>query len=81
MLLRDGGYRRLLLITSAFHMRRAAAAFRVQGMVPDLYPVDFRAGTRITPFSFLPSVGGLHKTTLAIRELVGLIVYRLHGYI
>jgi uncharacterized SAM-binding protein YcdF (DUF218 family) len=62
-------------------MRRAATAFRAQGMVSDLYAVDFRAGTRITPFSFLPSVEGLHKTTLAVRELVGLIVYRLQGYI
>ncbi len=62
-------------------MRRAALAFRAQRMVPDLYPVDFRAGARITPFSFLPSVEGLYKMTVVIRELVGLVVYRLQGYI
>ena len=62
-------------------MPRAAAAFRAQGMLPALYPVDFRAGSRIAPFSFLPSVEGLYKMTVVIRELVGLVVYRLQGYI
>jgi len=80
-ILRAGGYRRFLLVTSAFHMRRAAAAFGAQGVVADRYPVDFRADTRITPLSFLPSAGGLEKTTMAVREWVGLLVYRLQGYI
>lgn len=80
-LLRAHHYQRALLITSAFHVRRAAAAFHKQGIFPDTYPVDFRSGAPITPFSFVPSAECLHKTTSVIRELVGLIVYRIQGYI
>jgi uncharacterized SAM-binding protein YcdF (DUF218 family) len=73
--------RQTVLITSAVHMRRAVAAFHKQGIFPDIYPVDYQATDTITPFSFLPSVHSLVKTTEAVRELVGLIMYRLQGYI
>jgi uncharacterized SAM-binding protein YcdF (DUF218 family) len=70
-----------LLITSAAHMRRSVAVFHKQGIFPDTYPVDFHASTEITPLSFLPSVGSLAKTTDVIHELVGLMTYRLQGYL
>jgi uncharacterized SAM-binding protein YcdF (DUF218 family) len=72
---------RALLITSAAHMRRSVAVFHKQGIFPDTYPVDFRASTEITPLSFLPSVKSLARTTDVIHELVGLIMYRLQGYL
>jgi uncharacterized SAM-binding protein YcdF (DUF218 family) len=79
--LRTHRLQRALLITSAAHMRRSVAVFHKQGIFPDTYPVDFHASTEITPLSFLPSVGGLAKTTDVIHELVGLITYRLQGYL
>jgi uncharacterized SAM-binding protein YcdF (DUF218 family) len=80
-LLRAHDYQRVLLITSAAHMRRAVAAFHKQGIFPDTYPVDFEGTDAITPFSFMPSAGSLFRTKDAIHELVGLVMYRLQGYI
>jgi uncharacterized SAM-binding protein YcdF (DUF218 family) len=72
---------RVVLITSASHMRRAVAAFHKQGIVPDPYPVDFRSYDTDTTFNFVPSASGLSKATAAIHELVGLVMYRLQGYL
>lgn len=74
---------RLLLITSATHMRRSAAVFRKQGLFPDLYPVDFSTAleTSMTPGSLLPSSQGLEAARKILYELVGLTMYRLQGYL
>lgn len=80
-IIRASGYNTLILVTSALHMRRAAAAFHKQGLFPELYPVDFHTSHEIAPSSFLPSVEVLAVTTLAIHELIGLVMYRLQGYI
>jgi uncharacterized SAM-binding protein YcdF (DUF218 family) len=74
-------WRHVVLITSASHMRRALAAFHKQGIYPDTYPVDYEAAEVVTPFSFLPSVHSLAKTTAVMHELFGLVAYHLQGYI
>jgi uncharacterized SAM-binding protein YcdF (DUF218 family) len=81
-ILRAGNYRQLVLITSAAHMYRAAAAFHKQGLFPQPYPVDFQTdGEAIHLFDFIPSVHALGVMTDAVHELVGLVMYRLQGYI
>ena len=80
-IIRASGYNTLILVTSALHMRRSAAAFHKQGLFPELYAVDFPMNHAITPGSFLPSVEVLAVTTGAIHELIGLAMYRLQGYI
>ena len=71
---------RWLLVTSAFHMPRAIAAFRAAGFPVEPYPVDWRTRGPIdatTPFSSLPA--GLSMTDYAMHEWLGLAVYRLTG--
>jgi uncharacterized SAM-binding protein YcdF (DUF218 family) len=80
-MLRDNQWHHVVLVTSALHMRRALATFHQQGIFPDVYPVDYHATDVITPFSFLPSAGGLAKVTTVIHELIGLIAYWVQGYI
>ncbi|MGE3541409.1 MAG: YdcF family protein [Candidatus Tectimicrobiota bacterium] len=81
-IIRQHGFQKLLLVTSAFHMYRSERVFHKQGIFPDLYPVDFVSlGGPRTPFDFLPSVTTLTITTLMIHELVGVLMYRLQGYI
>jgi uncharacterized SAM-binding protein YcdF (DUF218 family) len=81
-MLRAGNYRQLVLITSAAHMSRAIAAFHKQGLFPQPYPVDFQTDREaIHPFDFIPSVRALNVMTDAVHELVGLMMYRLQGYI
>ena len=73
----------VLLVTSAFHMRRSLGAFRAAGLSPDPHPVDFRT---VSPehaewrFSrFLPSSHALSHFLIWIREMVGTVAYRLTG--
>ncbi|ANT64445.1 YdcF family protein [Prosthecochloris sp. CIB 2401] len=70
---------RVILVTSAFHMPRAAMMFRFAGMEVEPYPVDFRTDyyKEWTPYDVLPSVRGLENSELALRELIGLAYYRL----
>ena len=79
--LRTRQWRQVVLITSASHMRRALAAFHKQGIFPHPYPVDYAAADGVTPFSFVPSVHSLAKTTAVMHELFGLLTYRVQGYI
>jgi len=76
---KEHGWRTLLLVTSAAHMPRALACFRKVGLSPDALPVDFRASDG-RDSSWQPRASALSKSTDAIRELVGRIVYRVVGY-
>lgn len=71
---------RWLLVTSAHHMPRAVAAFRAAGFPVEAYPVDWRTrgpADLTRPFASLGE--GLRRTDTAVREWVGLVVYRLTG--
>ncbi|PPQ38038.1 Uncharacterized SAM-binding protein YcdF, DUF218 family [Rhodoblastus acidophilus] len=75
-----GAGERWLLVTSAWHMPRAMAAFRAQGMDPVAFPVDFR--TYGTADDWRPPGDGalaLRNAETAVREWIGLIAYWLAG--
>ena len=63
---------KVLLVTSAFHMRRARALFEAAGLQVAPFPVHFSGEDR--PFSvldLLPSAGALMQSQTAIREFYG----------
>ncbi|MGH6948458.1 MAG: YdcF family protein [Kiloniellales bacterium] len=68
-----------LLITSAYHMPRAMGCFRTAGWHPIAYPVDYRTSGKALELAFNLAVK-LELTTLAVREWLGLLAYRLLGY-
>ena len=71
---------RWLLVTSAFHMPRAIAAFRAAGFAVEAYPVDWRThGYRDELRPFASFTAGLSMMDLAVHEWVGLIAYRWTG--
>ena len=73
---------RILLVTSAFHMRRAQRLFERQGLKVLPFPVDFQARGRWAgplwrdPSQWLPSARALDDSSRALRELLGRLVYR-----
>jgi uncharacterized SAM-binding protein YcdF (DUF218 family) len=79
--------RRILLVTSALHMPRAAALFRGQGVEVVPAPTDWlvvEPGPRSrlgVAFSLLPKVESLALTTRALREWLGLAVARALGWL
>lgn len=71
-----------LLVTSAFHMPRSMALFRVQGFDVTPWPVDYRTpGPRSLGYARRSPVKAMEETSLALREWVGLAAYRLTGKI
>jgi uncharacterized SAM-binding protein YcdF (DUF218 family) len=75
--------RNILLVTSAYHMPRAQACFERLGMTTIACPADFRIDPykTTTVLDFLPDAGALDNTTIALREYMGMIYYRLRGWL
>lgn len=72
-----------ILITSAFHMKRAAGCFQKQNISFVAFPTDYRS-TNLQSGAFelyIPSAGFLDQTTLSIKEWVGYFVYRAKSYL
>ena len=72
-----------LLITSAFHMRRARLCFKKVGLNPDIFPTDFYSHkTKFNPaVLIIPSEKALSKWIILFHEILGMISYKLVGYI
>jgi uncharacterized SAM-binding protein YcdF (DUF218 family) len=71
-----------LLVTSAFHMRRAYACFKKEGINTTPFPVDFYSEERVlTPDKFLPDAEPMMAWKILIKEWVGIIAYKITGYI
>ena len=77
-----GSNKKIILVTSAFHMVRAKKMFEKQGFNVNGYKVDFRTSPyqELTIMSFLPSSGNLSKTEVGIREVIGRVFYFIKGY-
>lgn len=69
--------KRLILITSAFHMSRASKLFEKQGFIVIPYKVDYKTSknSNLTIMDFLPSAGNLEITETGIREIIGRLFY------
>lgn len=74
-----GGKPRIILVTSAFHMRRARMLFERQGFEVEPFPVDFQTSDRPTLniLSFMPSAQALAKSETAMKEGVGMLYYSI----
>lgn len=72
------GIHSILLVTSAFHMPRAALLFRSRGFDIFPFPTDQRIFRRATlpPAAFIPIPSALDNSESALREYYGLLVYR-----
>ena len=65
--------KRIILITSAYHMYRARRLFEKQGFSVIPYKVDYKSerNKEITMINFLPSAEYLKITEVGFREIVG----------
>lgn len=78
-LLAADGIRRVYLVTHAWHMRRAVAAFRNAGLEVVAAPTMFStaAETRGTLLYWLPTMAALQGTYTALYEYLGALWYRV----
>nr|WP_242478982.1 YdcF family protein [Hymenobacter sp. CCM 8763] len=74
--------KRTVLITSAFHMRRAEGCFAKVGLQPALFPAGYYSiDRRYTPASLLlPAEEPLRLWGVLLHEMAGYLVYKLLGY-
>ena len=82
ILMRNFNIGKYLLITSAFHMRRAVACFNKQEIAVTPYSVDRYSGPRKYQFHhlFIPNSETLFNWDSLIHEIVGYLVYKMIGY-
>ncbi|MBX3461957.1 MAG: YdcF family protein [Planctomycetes bacterium] len=78
-LLREAGVRRVLLVTSAWHMPRAVGCFERMQIEVVAAPTGFRGPAVEDWTSFVPRWSGLRDTCLALHELGGRLAYWLGG--
>ena len=70
--------KKIILVTSAFHMPRAIKVFDTAGLQPTAFAVDFKVpAKRITFLSFLPSADSFQQTSFFVREMIGRAYYHL----
>jgi uncharacterized SAM-binding protein YcdF (DUF218 family) len=86
------GYNKILLVTSALHMPRSVAIFEHQGFEVIPAPTDFLAtwgqegrtasvGLSGWLLKIVPDSERLDFSTRAIREYIGMFVYRMRGWL
>jgi uncharacterized SAM-binding protein YcdF (DUF218 family) len=84
--------RRILLVTSALHMPRSVLIFRKQGFEVIPAPVDYMVtqseeesvrggGPGAWLYHMLPTAENLDLSTRSLREYIGIVVYRLQGWL
>jgi uncharacterized SAM-binding protein YcdF (DUF218 family) len=78
-MMRERGWSKIILVTSALHMPRAARLFRKAGVDFVPFAVDYQSNPQspLTVLDFLPRAEALAKTELALRELYGMLFYSL----
>lgn len=74
------GAKKLLLVTSAFHMPRAMGCFEAVGLHPDAFPVDYRLRALERDPHLMPRGDYLSQSTRALHEWLGRAVYWVLGY-
>ncbi len=78
-ILHQAGVRRIYLVTHAWHMPRAANAFRRAGFEVIEAPTAFTTRYRTDLLTFLPRAKSLQDSKIFIHEVIGLLWYRLTG--
>lgn len=75
--------KKIILVTSAFHVPRARACFEKQGFQVTVFPADPLAGTRPLQWKdyLVPSAAVLESWSVLFREWAGMLMYKLNGYI
>lgn len=70
------GIRRVLLVTHAWHMTRARAAFERAGLEVVAAPTGFTGPPTLTLDSLIPSAPALAASYFAVYEMLGGVYYR-----
>jgi len=90
-ILNQKGINQIMLVTSAAHMPRSVRLFEKQGLEVIPAPTDYAVvqdtwdrlwepSIRVQLLNLLPDAANLSGTTTALKEYLGIIVYKLRGW-
>ncbi len=68
-----------ILVTSAYHMTRAMALFKKEGLNPIAAPTNILANTK--KYASIPKGGNMQNSEIALHEYLGLIWSKIKGQI
>lgn len=71
------GFKKIALITSAYHMPRAVKAFKGVGLEVLPYPTDFKQDKKYNLYSLVPRASVLNDSYKALREHLGALAYSM----
>ncbi len=82
-ILEDSLDKKMLLVTSAFHIRRAKGCFEKKGFTVDVFPVQPMASVgSFDPSSLIiPYAGVFGSWNLMLKEILGFMTYKVSGYL
>lgn len=72
-----------ILVTTASHLPRSMGCFKKLGLEPIPYPVDIHSSPEpdYHILNIIPGADVLEKTSFALHEYIGILTYKLAGYI
>jgi uncharacterized SAM-binding protein YcdF (DUF218 family) len=79
-ILKREGITRIFLVTHAWHMRRAMAAFRAEGLEPIAAPTRFIRPPLPLAHDFVPNASSLRASYYALHGWLGQLWYYMVGY-
>lgn len=75
--LKQDGIGEIILVTHAWHMRRAQAAFEKQGLAVLPAPTRFAPPFRGDVLQWVPQAMALHNSSIALHEWLGLLANKI----
>ena len=82
-LMEEHGIDNIILVTSASHLPRAIGCFRKFGIEPIPYGVDYHARMPYIPrlSDIVPNPENFRRTSSALHEYIGILMYKISGYL
>jgi len=73
----------VILVTSAYHMPRSVAVFKKAGFSVTPAPIGYFSDKKFSrkPIMWLPGATPLFESSIALREYLGMVVYKALGWI
>lgn len=78
-ILQKAGIRKIYLVTHAWHMMRAASAFRRAGFEVIEAPTGFTTRYHTDMLAFVPRADSLLDSSLFVHEVIGILWYRANS--
>jgi len=81
-IMNSAGLKSAIMITSAWHMRRAEGCFKKVGLDIDIHPIDGMYNEQEFSISdlIIPNTRNIVKWENLMHEIAGILIYKLQGY-